>query len=192
MNSPLASTPALDPATTEALMKSITTMFRITEGDAFLEDKITDLKRINEKEMYAATVHFSLGKRSSQLSARFEEILPTVIERVRTDDGDLHLYKAVGRTLRMLIRWGELTREQFRTIRLYAFGKAQFDSDRTQLATLRAEDAEDGDTPVRAIRTAIRKFSENSQASSEEFGIFRKRAYQNWRQRRQAKKAALS
>jgi len=185
----LSSSALLAPSDDQALKKSFAAVFKATSGKELSPAEISPLKRINEEEMYAAVTHYRLNRVSSELADKFATRLSTTIERLRQTKGVTMAFKAADRVMRAMSRAKEITHAQYKEIKYYSFGKAQFDSDRTALSTKRLPDAPSGDTAMRSVSTALRKFAANEAASQTEISIFRQREAELSRQkRRQARR----
>jgi len=153
------------------LIDSLAIVKSAAKGESITPDSISLGTRVNEQEWFAAIAHQELKNRSEKLAKIFEERLPEVMERVKEIDDKNFVFRAVKRIIRRLRRTGEITRETAITIRRFAVGKAQLDSDRTRLSTSRLTDAP-GDTPLRSVKTALLKFGENVGATEQEINAF--------------------
>ena len=152
--------------------------------------EVSDLKRVNETEMYAAYVHHKLSKSNPDLA---EEFLTKVQEQTgiyKEERGDHLFYKASDRVMRSFVRSKQIKKRDYKQLKYEAFGKSQFDSDRTRISAKRLEDLPSGDTAVRAIKTALTKAESNEKASDPEFQVWRAHEAKISRQKYREKKRA--
>ena len=138
-------------------------------------DVITERTRLNEEHLYAAALDYNLAELKPDLRTRFETLFAAEFAKIREMQGRGRVFAAADRVMRAFLRSGEITREIYQATRTFAFGKAQLDSDRTWIATTRSPDAKSGDTPLRALSTALSRYSENLPASDNEIHDYRRR-----------------
>lgn len=159
----------------KALLDSIALVLSAKGRKTINSGELTEKMRINEEELYSAIILKRLTRRASSLAAQLVEALPEQIKKIHTNKGSIQVFKATDRIMRRLVKGGQISRNVYRRLRNFAFGKAQLDSDRSWLSTKRSEDQAKGDTPLRTLATALSKYQTNSPASPEEIRAFRAR-----------------
>lgn len=178
------------------LLASIAMVLSAKKGKEIKAEDLSGGMRINEEELYSAIIHQQLKEKNPTAALAFETALPEQIAKIKTNKNSTLVFKATDRVMRAFVRSKQISHDLYRQTRDYAFGKAQMDSDRTWLAPKRTEEQGRGDTPLRAISTALNKFSENSPALAEEISAYRAReaaiSRAKWKERRQAASSANS
>ena len=165
------------------LKNSIAHILSIKSGEKIQSESISTRRLINETELFAAAVHshFSRESNPNQLN-KFERLLADEVNIMSDRGREIKFFNATKRTLRKMVKSKDLAHAEYKEIKAKAFGKAQLDSNRTNLSTMRSEEAKSSDTPVRTIDTALTKFESNQGASDLEIKIFRKNRYENRRE----------
>jgi hypothetical protein len=133
---------------------------------------LTENSRINEQDLFAAITENSLGQISSELSSKFNLAFAKEIESFKGLEDPNSMLKATRKSLNSLIKDNLLSRYAAKQIRKFAVGKAQLDDNRFRLSIAK-ENPESSETPLRAVKTALQKISENAIASDAEFLEYR-------------------
>ncbi len=157
------------------LIDSISAVLNLKRQQSGISGELTENSRINERELFSAAVHNQLSAKDKSLADDFLELFATRLANLKERQGEFRFFAATSKVLRKLVKDSRISAREMRAIRFTAFGKAQLDSDRSWLAVERSESAKSGDTPVRAIKTALQKFSDNAAASPEEIAQFQQR-----------------
>lgn len=132
---------------------------------------ITDLTRVNEQDMFAALTHGQLKEKDSLLAREFEGRFTELVQELIKKDPNNGIFEAARRAVRAMRRSGKLIKASANQIRKVSLGMAQLDTVRDRLSTKNVT-TKNGDTALRAIKTAIAKFSANSEASVEDLKSF--------------------
>lgn len=148
-------------------------MDRIRKIDNPKSADITENSRINEQDLFAAVVENALGQVDPELSTKFSAAFAKEVEQFKALEQSDTMLKATRRALNSLIKDNALSRYAAKQIRKFALGKSQLDDIRSKLSVAK-EDAESSETPLRAVKTALQKISENAIATDAEFIEFRK------------------
>ena len=160
--------------TPNSLNNSIAVILSADQKTPLSGKDITPTKRINEQESYAALIHDSLVKTKPKLAQRFEKELKGANEQFKKNHNKKSdMFKVSDRLMRQYVREKELSKDEYKTIKYSAFGRAQLDTDRTRISAQHLTELKEGDTPVRAISTLYKKLETNTIASAEEFAQFR-------------------
>lgn len=158
----------------DAITTSLSIVYSAQSKKPVPREQITELTRVNEQELYSALVHRRLEKEKPELATRYAAELKAAADTYRTGHpDDLNMFKVSDRLMRQYVRESKLSQADYRSIRDDAFGRAQLDSDRTRLSAVKSEGSKDGDTPLRAVSTAVKKIETNEAATSGEIAQFR-------------------
>ncbi len=156
------------------LLASIAMVLSAKKGKEIKAEDLSGGMRINEEELYSAIIHQQLKEKNPTAALAFETALPEQIAKIKTNKNSTLVFKATDRVMRAFVRSKQISHDLYRQTRDYAFG----------------------DTPLRAISTALNKFSENSPALAEEISAYRAReaaiSRAKWKERRQAASSANS
>ncbi|MEZ4752874.1 MAG: hypothetical protein R3A13_00980 [Bdellovibrionota bacterium] len=179
------------PTEITGLRDSIGLVLQVKDGKLGEDiQEVSDLKRVNETEMYAAYVHNKLSSSNPELAKQFMTKLQEQTLSYKENRGEHLFYKASDQVMRTFVREKQLKKKEYKTIKYEAFGKSQFDSDRTQISAAKLETLKDGDTAVRAVKTALAKANENKSASDPEFQVWRAHeasiSRQKWKEKKRA------
>lgn len=140
--------------------------------------------------MYAAYVHHKLQKSNPDLANEFISKVQEQTTNYKTERGDYLFYKASDRVMREFVRTRKIKKKEYKEIKYEAFGKSQFDTDRTRISAERLENLPEGDTAVRAVKTALSKAESNDKASDGEFQVWRAHeadiSRQKWKEKKRA------
>ena len=131
--------------------------------------------RVNEEDLYAAALLYDLSKEKPSIASNLRQKFAEELKAIKDKQGAMLVFAAVDRVMRAFVRSGEVSKDLYRTSRQYAFGKAQLDSDRSWLGTKKAEGTKNGDTALRALGTALRKFAVNAPATDAEIARYKLR-----------------
>ena len=131
--------------------------------------------RLNEEDLYAAALTLKLSEIQPDTATSFRNMFQEQFELIRKKQKKTLVFAAADRVMRAFVRSGEISREVYRATRDFAFGKAQLDSDRTWLSREKVPGTKEGDTPVRAVSTALARYSANSAADTLEIKAWRMR-----------------
>jgi len=134
--------------------------------------ELTELSRVNEQDVFAALIHGQLENESRELSKKFEEKFQALVQENSDKHSGHAVFEAARMALRRLRLAGEVSRELAVKIRHFALGKAQLDSKRDELSTKNIT-GKAGDTALRTVQTAIKMFSVNEAASTQEMDSFK-------------------
>lgn len=125
---------------------------------------VNEKTKVNEETLYAASVYRKLSKEDRK------EFLEALRDRsaVLKGKGDPSFYKATNEALNHLIREKKLSTQDFNNIKRYALGKAQLDSDKSNITrkSQRIGNGSDG--------SALDKLRENKAATNKELRAFEK------------------
>ena len=153
------------------------------QGDR-LDTKAAALKdnasRVREEDLFAAAVHLQLSNKSTDLGAKFIAQFGATLSNMTRVRGSANLFKAADKVLRQIVRSGDVTPLEYRDIKAFAFGKAQLDQDRTEVAWTNLKDVPNQlglgrSTPQSSadVDSALQKFESNTPASELELAIFK-------------------
>jgi hypothetical protein len=156
--------------TEQQLRDSIATIVKASDPKG--QKEITDLSRVNEQHMFAAIVHGRFNRLDPKQGQRFEEEFKALLPEQTSKHPGNHIFEAARIALKNMRLAGEITRGKAVRFRHFALGKSQLDSKLDELSTKNVT-GKDGDTAVRAVKTAILKFTSNNIASQEEMKSFR-------------------
>jgi hypothetical protein len=145
---------------------------RIRKIDNPKSADLTENSRINEQDLFAAITENSLGQISTELSSKFNLAFAKEVETFKVLEEPNSMLKATRKALNSLIKDNQLSRYAAKQIRKFAVGKAQLDDNRSRLSVAK-ENPESSETPLRAVKTALQKISENAIASDAEFHEYR-------------------
>ncbi|MCB0335849.1 MAG: hypothetical protein KDD62_06070 [Bdellovibrionales bacterium] len=164
---------AISPLTKEEFVEAIAQTRSRELGETVLPSDIKDLSRVHEQQLFVASVYAALRQGYGNVAEDFLNRFETSLRGLEAGEKDSALLiRATRRALRQIIKTGALGRKAARSIRRYALGKSQLDSDRTQLSEKRLNDTPD-DTPLRTVKTAFDRFSGNVEAIKEEHAAFK-------------------
>ncbi len=133
---------------------------------------IGDLSRVNEQELFAVFTYLSLKDERPNLASKFIKAFRLNYDKFSKIDPIFGIYEACRVALQEVKRSDGLSGQMIKDIRLTALGKSQLDTMRDQVDIRRVTDGENN-TAVRAIRTALKKVNQNSDATEDELKSFR-------------------
>ncbi len=133
---------------------------------------LSDTSRVNEQEVFAATVIESVNKQDPKIAREFWNKFEELTKIMSKKDPSNAIFEAARRTLRGMRRSGSIAKEIAKGIKKYSLGKSQLDSKRDTLSTENVT-GKRGDTAFREVKTAVAKFEKNVEATEEEFAAFK-------------------
>lgn len=165
--------PGAEASTSATIRESISSVLSVEDESA--SAKINGNTRINEQEMYAAITHYLLAEKNPELAERFLNDLPATLQAFRESGVGTDFFKSTDRIMRAMLRERKITHAEYKELRNEAYGKAQFDSDRSWLDQKKVPELKDGDTALRSVDTALKMYEKNPAANETEIGQFKAR-----------------
>ena len=136
--------------------------------------------KVSEEELFAAGVHLRLASKSASLGDKFISQVESSLSSMTQSRGSANVYKAADRALRQIERSGDISSADYREIKAFAFGKAQLDQDRTEIAWTDFKDSPiktglGDNTPQSSanVESALQRFESNTPATELEMAIFK-------------------
>lgn len=160
-----------------ATRNNTASMHARTSNDVNSESKSP---KVLEEDLFSAAVHLQLAKKSSDFGDHFILQLSSKLAQNKQTHGSENMFKAADRVLRQLQRSGDISKAEYQEIKAFAFGKAQLDQDRTEVAWTNYRDlpiesslGNSTNQSSASVDAALRKFDSNEPASELEMAIFR-------------------
>lgn len=134
---------------------------------------LADTSRVNEQEVFAATVIESVNKQEPKVAREFWSKFEEFAKNLSKSDPGNAIFEAARRTLKGMRRSGTIAKDIARSIKKFSLGKSQLDSKRDMLSVDNVT-GKRGDTALREVKTAVAKFNKNVEATDEEFAAFKR------------------
>lgn len=157
--------------TSQQLLNSLAFIKSAMTGKEVLASDLKENGRVNEQELYAAIVHQKLRQVSPEAAKQFKNDFAEALAK-REHHSDGLILRTVRGLMEKISNTG-LIGDLRNNIQQFALGKAQLDSNQTQLSDKDLTPG-DKDTPVRTIKTALKLFNQNDVATDQEHTKFKK------------------
>ena len=178
------------PADAASLAPSVALVLNVKSGGNTNAPTVDLAGKISEQDMFAAIAHQELKRINGALADKFASEFPDMLRHMLPQKGANAPFKAADRILRAYLRNKEINQRQYKAIRDEAFGKAQFDTDRSQLGALKADQGARWSISETTVSEALRKYSVNLRASAHEIARFKQIESQVSRAKRRAQREA--